>query len=188
MHWPFALKKQANEVSAKDSSGNFIFEDIPLAETWSVMEGFYQSGKVKAIGVSNCCIKKLEMLLSNAKLKVKPMMNQVEMNPLLPQNKLLEYCTKNNICVTAYSPLGSRRGIQHLLDNSIIKSVAEKEKITPAQVLIAWALSRNTVVIPKTSHLNRLEENFCSDLRLSKENMMEIAKIKEAKKQRYIHD
>ncbi|KAG8708806.1 hypothetical protein FRC09_001027, partial [Ceratobasidium sp. 395] len=112
--------------------------------------------KVKSIGVSNFSIKTLEVLLPQA--KVVPVTNQVELHPSLPSFKLLEYCKSKNILVTAYSPLG--RNPKFFFDNPDIKAAVESEGITPAQLVLSWAVQRGTVPIPKTVTESRLKENL----------------------------
>jgi alcohol dehydrogenase (NADP+) len=95
-------------------------------------------------------------------------MNQVELHPLLQQNELVEFCHNNNIHLTAYSPLGSGDRIEamkaddepNMLGNKTINSIAEKHNFTPAQVLIAFHLHRNTAVIPKSTNAGRIKQNL----------------------------
>lgn len=114
-------------------------------------------GKVRAIGVSNFTVKHLKELMLCA--QIKPAVNQVEMHPYLPQPALLSYCETHGIRVVAYSPLGSGKQ-PSLLEDSVVKDVAKKLGISPAQVLLSWGVTRGTAVIPKTSNPNRLQENF----------------------------
>ncbi len=183
IHWPFAFKKRSNEIAVRDSAGRFTLENVSFEETWSAMEALYRQGRVKAIGVSNFNTENLDLLLKSPKCTVKPMVNQVELHPYLPQPKLLAYCQKHQIVVTAYSPLGSGNGNPLLLKDKTIAKVAEREKLTCAQVLIAWAVTRKTVVIPRTSNPKRLAENLCLH-KLSTESMNEIDSIQI--KHRYI--
>jgi len=106
------------------------------------MEQLVRSGKTRAIGVSNFTIPQLERLLSIA--EIKPVCNQVEAHPWLPQNELLEYCRGKGIVLVAYSPLGTQPGGWHtrdaiLLDDKDVVEVAKRNRVEPAQVLIAWA-------------------------------------------------
>ena len=82
-----------------------IFEDVDIIATYQAMEKLVETGKTKAIGVSNYSIKNLEKILSVA--KIVPAANQVELHPENPQWELLEFCKAKGIHVTAYSPLGS---------------------------------------------------------------------------------
>jgi diketogulonate reductase-like aldo/keto reductase len=150
IHWP----------AAQDPNGPIFggaLEDVPIIDTWKKMEELYKAGKAKSIGVSNFNIEKLQDLLNKA--EVKPVMNQVENHPYLPQHKLVKFCHDNDIQVTAYCPLGPRTNPKVLVD-PIIKEVAEKNHLTPAQVVLSWNAQRNVVVIPKSVTPSRIEENF----------------------------
>lgn len=158
MHWPVA---QAKGTGMPKHDDDWIsLTEVPLWETWSEMEKLYHEGLVKAIGVSNFNEKNLQQLID--KTQVVPAVNQVESHPLLSQNELIEFCRKNNIAVTAYSPLGAQRSEGSLLENATIVEIAERIKATPAQVLLAWQIARDVVVIPKSVHENRIRENYAS--------------------------
>jgi len=97
-------------------------------------------------------------------------MNQVEMHPYLQQEEMVAYGKENDMLITAYSPLGSsdRPDMMKsddepaLLENKVIHSIAEKNDVTPAQVLIKWAVDRDTIVIPKSTNPGRIAENLQS--------------------------
>ncbi|ORX42849.1 aldo-keto reductase [Piromyces finnis] len=163
VHWPFS-QKPGSEGFGKD------IEDIPYIDTWREMEKLYKSGKAKAIGVSNCNVDMLKDLL--AKAEIKPVVNQIENNPYLPQPRLVKYCQDNNIQITAYCPLG-RATNPNLLDDPIINEIAKKNNMTPAQVVLSWNAQRNIIVIPKSITPSRIEENF-KMTKLSKEDFEKI--------------
>lgn len=158
MHWPVAQAK-GTEMPEKDEDW-IPLSEVPLWETWSEMEKLYNEGKAKAIGVSNFTAEKLEKLIE--KTQISPAVNQVECHPLLSQQELIESCRKNNVVVTAYSPLGAERSDGSLLKNEVINEIAKRNQITPAQVLLAWNIARGLVVIPKSTHEERLRENYAS--------------------------
>ena len=95
-------------------------------------------------------------------------MNQVELHPYLPQEELKAFCDENEIYLTAYSPLGSAGRPDRmkasdepsLLNHPKVIAIGEGIEATPAQVLIAWAISRGTVVIPKSTNLDRVAKNY----------------------------
>lgn len=93
MHWPMAKNPETSKHYSASEGPTFV-------ETWRQMEKMLESGKVKAIGVSNFSRKNLEVLLKEA--KVVPAVNQVECHPYLPQNGLAEYCASKGIVLTAY--------------------------------------------------------------------------------------
>jgi len=117
------------------------------------MEQLLDTGKVRAIGVSNFSIKTLEVLLPHA--KVVPVANQVEIHPSLPQHDLVEYCAKKGINLTAYSPLGAANSPFHS-EESFIK-ISDKHGLTVAQVLLSWAIQRGTSAIPNSRKEERLK-------------------------------
>ena len=158
IHWPVAQKK-GTQMPQNDDDW-LSLDEVPLWETYSEMEKLYEEGLCKAIGVSNFNKEHLGKLIS--KTQIIPAVNQVECHPLLNQKELIDYCSKNNIAVTAYSPLGAQYSHGSLLSNPQIVEIAAKNDATPAQVLLAWQLARNVIVIPKSVHEDRIRENFAS--------------------------
>jgi len=181
MHWPVAQKKG---IAFPQSAEDFIApERLPVEVTWAEMEKLQFSGKAKAIGVSNFSGKKLKHLLENA--EIFPAANQVECHPLLPQNNLLENCRLNNIALMAYSPLRSGQGDAEysVLDNKTVREIAERIKATPAQVVLAWQMARDIVVIPKSVHEERLRENFAAQaVELDASDLEKISAITERRR------
>ncbi|MEI2468785.1 aldo/keto reductase [Peribacillus frigoritolerans] len=138
-------------------------------ETWRALEKLYKDGKVKSIGVSNFHIHHLENLLANS--EVKPVVNQIELHPLLTQVEIRDYCAKHEIKVESWSPLG--RG--NLLEEPTINHIAKKHGKSPAQVLIRWHLQHDLVVIPKSITPFRIKENAqVFDFSLSLNEMNQI--------------
>lgn len=138
-------------------------------ETWRALEKLYKDGKVKSIGVSNFHIHHLENLLANS--EVKPVVNQIELHPLLTQVEIRDYCAKHEIKVESWSPLG--RG--NLLEEPTINHIAKKHGKSPAQVLIRWHLQHDLVVIPKSITPSRIKENAqVFDFSLSLNEMNQI--------------
>ncbi|KAJ6580945.1 NADP-dependent oxidoreductase domain-containing protein [Mycena capillaripes] len=129
-------------------------ESPTFIETWADFERLHASGRARAIGVSNFSIKTLEQLLKTA--KIVPAVNQVEMHPYLAQTELLEYCRNKGIAVTAYSPSGHEK----VRSDPAIVALAEKYKVTPTQIILAWHLARGVVAVPKSSNAERQKENI----------------------------
>ncbi len=156
VHWPVAQKKG---VAMPGSDEDMISpETLPLELTWAEMEKIKQQGKARAIGLSNCGKERIASLIEKA--EELPSVLQVEVHPYLVQDDLIEFCRKNMIAVTAYSPLGSGHG--ELLADPQIGEAAARLKITPAQLVLAWQMNRGVVVIPKSTHVERLKENFAA--------------------------
>src|SRR5690606_35790754 len=135
IHWPVAVKKGVDYATKKDDFLNK--SEAPLRLTWSAMEEALDLGMVRHLGLSNFNQDKIREIISSAKSL--PEVNQVEMHPFLPQNTLLKFCSENNIVVTAYAPLGSAYRVNNgevdfpiLLDNEIIREIAQKHHASPA--------------------------------------------------------
>lgn len=182
IHWPVAFK---HGVSFPSKDEDYLsLEEVPIIETWNVMVEAKKEGLVKHIGVSNFSSKKLQDLMS--KTNESPEMNQVELHPFLPQPGLLQFCKENDIHCTAYSPLGSGdRSAQMKAENepSLMKEpaiveVAKKQDASPAQVLIKWAVTRGTAVIPKSTTKEHIISNLESEkLSLDEDDLKKIAGI-----------
>nr|KYP43560.1 Aldose reductase [Cajanus cajan] len=175
IHWPVRMKKGSVGVKPE----NVIQHDIP--STWRAMEALYDSGKARAIGVSNFSSKKLQDLLDIA--RVPPAVNQVECHPGWLQPKLHTFCESKGIHLSGFSPLGSQGFLKSdLLKNPVINIVAEKLGKTPAQVALRWGLQKGHSVLPKTSNEARIKENFdVFNWSIPEELMAKFSEIKQAK-------
>lgn len=141
------------------------------ADSWKALVEIYNSGRAKAVGVSNYTVKHLEELLGSS--NVVPAVNQVEFHPFIynEQKELLEFCHSHGIVFEAYSPLAHA----HNMDDTTLRAVAERYGKTPAQVMLRWAIQHGTVPIPKSTHAQRIKENFqVFDFELSAEEMQTI--------------
>lgn len=149
----------------------------PFGDTygaWRALVELYNEGKIRAIGVSNFGSDRLvEFINFNS---VKPMVNQVETNPLCQQIEARKWMEKYNVIHESWAPFGEGRN--GLFDNKVIKEIGEKYNKTSAQVMLRWNIQRGVVVIPKSTHKERMIENFnVFDFELSKEDMESIAKL-----------
>lgn len=161
MHWGVAFKP-GKGLGPVDKNGVAITESVSIQETWRAMEGLVKKGLVKSIGVANFTTVMLVDLLTYA--KIKPVMNQVELHPYNSQTELIDFCRHHGMAVTAYSPLGNSSLVkpegQRLLDDVVIKKIALNHHKSPAQVVLNWGINRDIVVIPKSTHPKRIEENI----------------------------
>lgn len=141
------------------------------------MQKVLESGKAKAIGVSNFQTHHLEKLLSAPSTKIVPAVNQIELHPYNPSPKLVAYCRSKGIHATAYSPLGSTES--PLQDEAVVQELATKYGKTASQVLLAWGLAKGWSVIPKTVTKSRVVENFGAlDFELEESDVEKLSGVK----------
>jgi 2,5-diketo-D-gluconate reductase A len=120
---------------------------------WPGMEQAREKGYTHSIGVSNFDVRELDEVI--AKATFPPVVDQVQFSPFEYRRKLLEAAGERAIAVEAYSPLGTGRH----LGNKTVKRLASRVGRTPAQVLLRWCVQHNLIVIPKSTHRDRIEEN-----------------------------
>ncbi|MFP3598835.1 aldo/keto reductase [Chryseobacterium sp. SIMBA_029] len=147
--------------------------------SWKAMEELYHEGKIKAIGVCNFPVEKLEELKANS--TVSPVINQIELHPVFQQKELQVYNREHNIITQPWSPLGN--GNEELLNNTALKAIAEKYHKTVPQVILRWHLQEGFVVIPKSVTPSRIEENFnVFDFELSEDEMNTVRSLDTGKR------
>jgi diketogulonate reductase-like aldo/keto reductase len=133
---------------------------------WPGMETARQQGHARSIGVSNFSVDELEQVIAVA--GTPPVVNQVQFSPFEYRRALLEACDRREVALEAYSPLGTGRHLSH----PTVAEIAERVGQTPAQVLLRWCIQRRTIVLPKSTHRERIEENArIFDFSLSGEDM-----------------
>ena len=141
-------------------------------EKWRALEDLYDQGLVRAIGVSNFEKEDLEQLLAHA--KVTPAVDQVETHPYYQRPKLHALLKQLGIAYEAWSPLG--RAKNGALQDPTLQEIAQTHNKSVAQVIIRWHLQNDEIVIPKSTHANRIEENFnVFDFLLTDSEMQQIA-------------
>lgn len=123
--------------------------------TWNAMQE-YAGEKVKNIGVSNFGVKHLSELLAWDGLKIKPVINQVEISPWLMRQDIVKFCHENDIQVEAYSPLTHGEN----LSDPVLTQIAYRYNVTNAQILLRWSIQKNLIPLPKTSTVARLAGNL----------------------------
>lgn len=189
IHWPVAFKPQV--FSAMRAEQYLSLEEQPIADTWLGMEAAVEQGLARHIGVCNFSIKKLKHLLSHS--KIKPSVNQVEVNPYFQQDALSEFCRDNNIYLTAYSPLGSfdrpagmkAKDEPVLFEDPILNELADKKGLSVAQVILAWIRQRGISAIPKSVNPERMKQNLDStSIELTPEEMNIVQSVN--KNRRYV--
>ena len=141
---------------------------------WRAMEDAYKEGKLRAIGVSNF----YPFVLTNfcETVEIKPMVNQIETHPYFTQEPSLEVMNYYGVVPEAWAPLGGGR--YSPWNNEMLKSIADAHGKTIAQVILHWNVQRGVVVIPKSVHKERIEENFnIWDFTLTEEEMAKISNL-----------
>ena len=153
IHWPLP------------SIGNFV-------DTWKAMQEISESGRVKAIGVSNFQEQHLQRLFDET--SIVPAVNQIEVHPYLAQDTLRAFNMAHGIMTEAWSPIAQGT----VLDDEVIVSIAEKVDKSPAQVTLRWHIQRGDIVFPKSVTRSRVEENFAIfDFELSDDDMRSITEL-----------
>lgn len=138
-------------------------------DTWRALEKIQQDGKARAIGVCNFQIHHLEELLRRT--DTVPAVNQVEYHPRLTQTELLSFCRDKGIRLEAWSPLMQGE----ILDEPVIKQIAEQHGKNPAQVVLRWDLQNGVITIPKSVKESRIRSNAdIFDFELSSDEMKQI--------------
>lgn len=141
---------------------------------YRALEELYDEGKLRAIGVSNFYPDRLVDIASFS--RIKPMVNQVETHPLNQQEEARKWMCRYDIQIEAWAPFGEGRG--GLFGNPVLAEIGKKYGKTTAQVMLRWHIQRNTVVIPKSTHKERMEENLrVFDFALSEDDMHAIAAL-----------
>lgn len=141
---------------------------------YRALEDLYDTGKLRAIGVSNFYPDRLVDIASFA--RVRPMVNQVETHPLNQQTGAKTWMDKYDVQIEAWAPFGEGRG--GMFANPVLAKIGAKYGKSAAQVILRWHIQRGVVVIPKSTHIERMRENFdIFDFALSQEDMAAIAAL-----------
>lgn len=148
------------------------FNDVYGA--YRALEDLYDEGKIRAIGISNFYPDRMIDIASFA--RIKPMVNQIEVHPHHQQSESKEWHDKYGVQVEAWAPFGEGRGGMFQLPE--LKAIGDKYGKTVAQVILRWHIQRGVVVIPKSTHIERMEENLnIFDFELTAEDMAAISTL-----------
>lgn len=159
IHWPIAKASKENWKEAN-------------SESWRALEELYNQGKIKAIGVSNFLEHHLEPLFETA--KIKPMVNQIEFHPGMLQEEIIEFCKKHNILVEAWAPFSNGQ----VLNNSVLKEIADKYKKSVAQLTLRWIIQKDIVPLPKSVTPDRIKSNIeVFDFEISEQDIERIDRL-----------
>jgi D-xylose reductase len=142
------------------------------------------AGLARQIGVSNFGTSLLRDLLSYA--RIRPSVLQVELHPLLTQERLLRFCREEGIVVTGFSPLGAPSYFslgmanpgESVIQTELVKEIARRHDRTPAQIMLRWGVQRGTAIVPKTTSVEHLKENLALfDFQLTGREMKSISAL-----------
>lgn len=179
-HYGYDECRKSVEVSLKKLQTDYIDLMLlhqPFADyygAWRALEDLYKEGKLRAIGISNFYPDRMVDLASFA--EIRPMVNQIEIHPHHQQATAKEWNEKYGLQLEAWAPFGEGRG--GMFDLPELKAIAEKYGKTTAQVILRWHLQRDIVIIPKSTHKERMAENFdIFDFELTAEDMAAIATL-----------
>lgn len=144
--------------------------------SWRAMEELYKEGRIKAIGVSNFDSARLvDLILNN---EIVPAVNQVELHPFIQQEEAKAVMEEYGVKVESWGPLAE--GKHGILENEMLKEIADKHQKTIAQVILRWHLERGVIIIPKSVRKERMEENLnIHDFTLDQNDMEKIASLEQ---------
>ncbi|WP_297281307.1 aldo/keto reductase [uncultured Anaerococcus sp.] len=181
--WPNAFgadnTKRSLDESLKDLGVDYL--DVALLhwygknykESWKVLKDYKDQGLIKSIAVSNFSIDQLTELLETG---IEPSMDQLESHPHLQDKDTHDFLKENNILHQSWSSLA--RGNSGLIKEKILNELADKYGKSPAQIALRWNIERGVMVLVKSVHKRRIEENIdLFDFELSKEDMNAIESI-----------
>lgn len=174
------LQKKGIETSLKNLNLDYI--DLYLlhqpyfdtAGAWKALEEAVLDGKIRSIGLSNHTVGFLDKLIQQ--MKILPVVNQMECNPLFQQKDLRKYLSKYDIKLQAWYPLG--HGNKELFENPVLNNIASKYSKTVSQIILRWHIEEGIIPIPKSTSMAHIKENFdIFDFSLDKDDMTKIRSI-----------
>ena len=179
-HYGYEQTKKSVEDSLRKLQTDYI--DLMLLHqpfsdaygAWRALEELYEAGRLRAIGISNFYVDRMVDFASFN--RIRPMVNQIETHIYNQQKTAKEWADKYGIQLEAWAPFGEGRG--GTFDDPVIMDIAAKYGKTPAQVMLRWHIQREIVVIPKSTHIERMEQNFnVFDFALTDGDMAAIAAL-----------
>ena len=180
-HYGYEKCKKSVEESLKKLQTEYI--DLVLLHqafsdyygAYRALEELYEEGKIRAIGVSNFSPDRLTDICLFGR-KIVPMVNQIETNPLHQRTFDQENMEKYGVQIMAWAPFGE--GKNNMFNNETLVKIGEKYDKTAAQVILRWLIQRKVVAVCKSTHIERIEQNFdVFDFALSDDDMNEIKKL-----------
>ena len=142
--------------------------------SWRAMEELYKEDKIRAIGVSNFYPDRMMDLIVHH--EIVPAVNQIETHPFHQQIETQQFLSENRVQIESWGPFAEGRN--NLFKNEVLATIGRKYNKSIAQVVLRWLTHREVVVIPKSVHKDRIQENFnCFDFELTTEDMQTIASL-----------
>ncbi|KAG0676417.1 D-arabinose 1-dehydrogenase (NAD(P)(+)) [Pichia californica] len=188
-HWPVCFAKiddsNGNRIPVpKDSNNNILYDkDGDYLITYKKLLKLKDSGKAKAVGVSNYTVQMLERIIKET--GVIPACNQVELHPHLPQLELYNYCSEKGIILEAYSPFGSS-GAPNLKIPLIIE-LAKKYNVSSADIIVNYCIAKKIVVLPRSSNIERIKKGYAL-INMEKSDVDALDNYGSKNPKRYIKD
>ena len=150
-------------------------------KAYKEMEKAVREGKIRSIGLSNWYIKELESFLPQ--IKIMPALVQNEIHPYYQDNEVIQYIQSKGIVVQAWYPLGGRGHQKELLNDKVLKEIAQNHNKSVAQIILKWDIQKGVVVIPGSSNPAHIKENIdIFDFELTAEEMQKIASLERNEK------
>src|SRR5271166_1502126 len=157
IHTPFAFRP-GDDQDPRGENGQVVYDDgVTLAETWGALEHLVDDGRCGSIGLSDVTLEKLQEIFEIA--RIKPAVVQVESHPYLPEWELLSFCQQHGIVLLAFAALG-HSSTPNVLEDPVITAAAGRLSMTPAQVVLSWAVQRGTAYLTTSTKAARIQENF----------------------------
>ncbi|XAR65010.1 Codeinone reductase (NADPH) [Bertholletia excelsa] len=179
VHWPVSLKQGSLQLPIPKEDAL----PMDLNSVWSAMEECQRLGLARSIGVSNFSCKKMSEILATS--QIPPAVNEVEVNPLWQQKKMIALCKANGVIVTAYSPLGGVGypwGSNRVIECEALKEIAKAKGKTVAQVCLRWGYEQGIAMVVKSFNKERMKENLgIFDWELSDEDSKKIEGIPQSR-------
>ncbi|XP_076470621.1 aldo-keto reductase family 1 member B1-like isoform X2 [Babylonia areolata] len=179
VHWPVSFQDSDTDNFPKGPDGEIAFADHDLLDTWKGMEDCVNAGLTRNIGISNFNSQQIQRVLDGA--SINPCNIQIEVNPTMTNEKLINFARSKGMTVSSYAPLGApgRPWKQSTdpcaIEDPVVTGIAKKNGRTPAQVMLRWHLQRGLCVCVKSLHADRIHENLdVFDFELSTEEMAQI--------------
>ncbi len=173
LHWPEAwahqgalerlaeqpVERQEALTFPTDADGEPATADVSLAEAWQNLEAVHERGWARTLGVCNVSVDQLRTVLRAG--SVPPALVQVEVHPYQPRTELVEFCHDRGVRVVAHSPLSA----PGLLEEPVLAAVGDEQGLSPAGVVLAWAVTRGIVPIPSSTDPDHLVANLAAGSR-----------------------